>query len=334
MFIRKTSHIKSNELSVASLEKIDLGGLEQTILIRGENIEHPIILFLHGGPGTSQIGFAPKFQKPLEKEFVVVNWDQRGAGLSFSPNLKPEDLTIDDFVKDGIELITYLLKRFDKKKLFLVGHSWGTILGTMIAQQCPELLYSYIGIGQIANMQQGEKISYDYVMKCVRESGDKKALRKLESVEYNPRSQNYLKIQRRLLNKFGASIRNISMYQLIYSNILSINEYKFRDWLASVRGGRLSLRYLWDEILTIDFMTQVKALKVPTYIFAGQYDYQTPFELSKAFLDQLDAPYKAFIQFEHSAHAPNFEEAEKFCEEVVKIKKSNLSIETVDSYNS
>lgn len=128
------------KLGINSVEKVVIGEIEQLVSLRSKNINNPILLFLHGGPGTAQIAFSRKSQKKLEEFFIVVNWDQRGAGGSFSTSLKMEDLNIERFVLDTEELTTYLLDRFNQKKIFLVGHSWGSIIGLKFSSRRPDLI--------------------------------------------------------------------------------------------------------------------------------------------------------------------------------------------------
>lgn len=109
-----------------SLEHVPIGGIKQWLLIRGKQKDVPVLLFVHGGPGGAQIGFARHFQGILEEHFIVVNWDQRGAGLSYSKDIPSGSMRIDQFVSDLIEVTDYLRNRFLRKKIYLVGHSFGT----------------------------------------------------------------------------------------------------------------------------------------------------------------------------------------------------------------
>ncbi|MGG3468701.1 alpha/beta hydrolase [Neobacillus pocheonensis] len=320
MFKRRTKKIVSAFESIASLEEVELGGTKQFVLMRGENIENPIMLFLHRGPGTAQIGFAPKFQRKLEKDFLVVNWDQKGAGISYSPSIKKEELTIENMLSDAVQLIEYLLKRFNQSKLFLVGHSWGTVLGILAAQKCPQYIYSYIGIGQVVNMKAGEKISYEYTINKAKELNNDKAFKELTELKYNPTDMNYLIAQRRWLTRLGGSAIGVSDYQLIYSNMFFANEYTMKDWFAYMKAGRFSLESMWGQVIEVDFLKNTPRFEVPVYIFAGRQDYQTPSELAKRFYDVLECPHKEFVWFEKSAHLISFEEPEKFYNECIKIK--------------
>jgi pimeloyl-ACP methyl ester carboxylesterase len=177
---------KSNKNSIDSVEKVIIGGIEQVVSLRSENINNPIILFLHGGPGTAQIAFSRKSQKKLEKFFIVVNWDQRGAGRSYSSSIKKEDLNIERLVLDTEELTISLLKRFNQPKIFLVGHSWGSIIGLKFSARRPDLIESYIGIGQIVDMKRGEVISYKFTLAEAIKRNNKKAITQLKKIEEPP----------------------------------------------------------------------------------------------------------------------------------------------------
>jgi pimeloyl-ACP methyl ester carboxylesterase len=324
MFVRRTKEIRSSHESIAKLEEIKLGGHNQYVLMRGANVNHPILLFLHGGPGTAQIGFAPKFQRELEREFLVVNWDQRGSGLSYSEQLKKEDVTIESILSDTVELIEYLLKRFKQPKLFLCGHSWGSVLGVLTAQRVPHLIYAYIGIGQVAKMRDGERISYEYTLRKAKESNHAKALKELEGTPYDPLDMKYLMLQRKWLTKFGGSYVGINMFKLIYSKMLTSTEYKLKDWFSYVKAARFSIEAIWPELLEIDFLRSAAKLEVPVYIFAGRHDYQTPFELAQRYFEALECPYKELVWFENSAHMVKYEEPEKFDRECLRIKQKTV----------
>lgn len=311
MLIRKTPISTQNSNSIYSLEPIQLGNIKQTILIRSDDTTKPILLFLHGGPGTAQIGFARKYQRNLEKEFIVVNWDQRGSGLSQPDGLTKEDLTLEKYLSDAKELITHLLYRFGKEKLYLVGHSWGTILGTELAKTYSDYLYAYIGIGQIVNMYEGEKASYEFVVRQAKDKYDRKALKILEHLEFDPNSMDYLMKQRKLLDRFKGSTYSVSGFQMYTSDFFSIKEYKVSDWFKYFEGNSFSVRTMWNEVMKTDFSGDTH-FAILIYFCAGRYDYNTPSPLAEAYFKTIEAPKKEFLWFENSAHCPPFEEPEKF----------------------
>jgi len=168
--------------SVSLLERVELGGIEQSVLIRGKYNHNPIVLFLHGGPGYPQIAYARKYQEKLEQDFVVVNWDQRGSGKSYHWNMTDDDLQIEKLVEDTRELTAYLQRKFNQPRIFIVGHSWGSLLATLTVQKYPELYYAYIGVGQVANSPLGEQVSYRFALEEANRQNDEQAIEELTSI--------------------------------------------------------------------------------------------------------------------------------------------------------
>jgi len=299
--------------SIASMEFVKLGGIDQWIIIRSHNLNNPLLLLLHGGPGTTESPLAYKFQRELEKYFIVVNWDQRGGGKSYSKKIPRESMNVEQFVSDTYDLILFLKKRLNKEKIYLVGHSWGSMLGILMTQRYPELFYAYIGVGQVVNLIDNEIFSFQFILEEAKKRENKKALKQLQKIRpYTGENLKHLKIQRRWLRKFGGVLHNeTSMWPLLKIGICS-PEYKLRDFIKYIRGTTYSLKNLWNQLFSINFFKDVKEFKIPIYFFIGRYDYNVPFELSERFFKQLKAPLKKFIWFENSAHCPNFEESEKF----------------------
>ncbi|MFX0079380.1 MAG: alpha/beta fold hydrolase, partial [Candidatus Hermodarchaeota archaeon] len=130
------------------MEEITLGDLKQWIFIRGTDQKNPVLLFLHGGPGAPLLGMSSsrKYDAELIKHFTVVHWDQRGAGKSFNRDIPVDSMTLDRFVEDCNELIDYLRNRFHTQKVFIVGHSGGTIIGIKTAHKYPEKIHAYVGV--------------------------------------------------------------------------------------------------------------------------------------------------------------------------------------------
>ena len=158
--------------SIASLEKVRLGGVDQWLIVRGQDVNKPVLLFLSGGPGGSEAGRVLRFNQELEKHFVVVIWEQRGCAKSY-PSLRPKSaLTVDQYASDIIELTGMLRERFDEEKIYLVGHSWGTIIGVRAVQQRPDLFYAYVGTSQMVNVRETDQIIYDVLMEHARQTGD------------------------------------------------------------------------------------------------------------------------------------------------------------------
>lgn len=304
----------NNKKGIDSVEKIVIGGIEQVVSLRSENIDNPIILFLHGGPGTAQIAFSRKSQKELEKSFIVVNWDQRGAGRSYSTSLKKEDLNIDRFVLDTEELIINLLERFNQKKIFLVGHSWGSIIGLKFSSRRPDLIESYIGVGQVVDMKRGEWLSYKFTLEEATRRNNKKAINQLKAIGEPPyKKMNDAGIQRKWLSKFNGAAYKGSLIGVIFKNI-SLKDIKLLKIIDFIKGAIFSLNCLEDEQNKVNFLEDILEINVPVYFCCGRRDYNVPFELVEEYYEKLSAPHKEIVWFEKSAHVPNFEEIDKFTE--------------------
>jgi proline iminopeptidase len=173
--------------SVASLERIELGGVPQWILIRGNNAQNPLLLKLHGGPGQAEMATV-RFNRLLEQDFVVVEWHQRGAGKSAAAIDPQSAMNVAQFVADTHELTELLLRRFHRKKLILVGSSWGSVIGIMAVQKYPDLYQAFVSTGQVANLPQGMIVGYRFLLDAARARNDSNAVRDLTRIGPPPYS--------------------------------------------------------------------------------------------------------------------------------------------------
>lgn len=317
----RTPKIK-NENSVSVIENVKLGGLEQTILIRGKDISNPILLFLHGGPGYPQISFARKYEKNLEDSFIVVNWDQRGSGMSYSSNIPKESMNREQFIEDTKELIDYLCQKYQKEKIYIVGHSWGTELGLYVIDRYPEKVAAFISVGQVVNGIESEVISYDYVLEMATKNNDQKALDDLMRIGRPPYKDTVRDTarQRRWLAKYEGVERKVNTLKDIVLGSIFSPEYTGIDGIRFALGNKFSADAMWGHNKDLDFIRDIPEVQVPIYFCAGRYDYNTPSVLIEKYYNQIIAPKKEFIWFEESAHFPLFEEEEKFNELVIQIK--------------
>lgn len=305
--------------SIASLEKVKLGGIDQWILIRGTDRSNPVLLFLHGGPGSPEMPMEHYFGTELEKHFVVVHWDQRGAGKSLSAKIPRESMNIKQFISDARELTQLLKKRFSGEKIYLMGHSWGSLLGVKVVQKYPQDYYAYIGIGQVVDMQRNEAISYQFVLEEAKKRKDAIALRQLKQIGPPPYKNIIdLGIQREYLRKFGGAVYQKETYNKFKNMIYRAPEYAGMDTLKYLYGNVYGPALMWNELMTVNFLETAPRLEVPVYFLEGRHDYNTPWELVQEYYDKLDAPKgKTLIWFENSAHSPNLEEPERFSEAMV-----------------
>lgn len=303
--------------SIASLEEINLGSQKQWILIRGTNTMNPVILFLHGGPGTADMTLLRRYTSELQSHFIVVSWDQRGAGKSFRAADPSSGMNINQFISDARELSNILCHRFNQKKIFLAGHSWGSVLGILTIQRYPDLFQAYIGLGQIVNMNENEKMSYDWTFEQAQKANDKRAIAKLTEIGKPPYTGNWQKkfmTERRYLGKYGGELYGGSKgaFPLYFSNLIRSTEYSIADKVNFFRGIFTSVRLITPELMTIDLEISAPVLRVPVYFALGRHDYEAVSILAEQYFEKLEAPVKDLIWFENSAHLPHIEENEKF----------------------
>ena len=305
--------------SISTIEKITLGDHEQYLIIRGADTTKPVMLFLHGGPGSPEIAFMKNTNLAIENDFIMVYWEQRGAGKSYSKNMSSESMTLAQLVSDTRELSEYLAKRFKQEKIYLVGHSWGSFLGIITAYQYPELFYSYLGVGQVGYQYEGEKIAFKWVKEQAIKRNNEDAIKALSEISFPDSLANsdawfdYLGVERKYVTEFGGGITHemTGMWPAI-KMILDAKEYKFSEKMNFMSGAMFSLEHLWPEMVNKNLFIDIDSMQVPVYIFQGKHDRQTPYSVAKDFFDQLKAPQKEFFTFENSAHSPIMEESNKF----------------------
>ena len=307
--------------SVASLEKIKLGGVDQWILIRGWNRENPVLLLMHGGPGFPCMPFA-HMAGELEKRFVVVHWDQRGAGKSYSPSIDGS-MNIKQFVSDTLELTNLLRDRFNRPRILLAAHSWGSIIGALAVAQAPDLFSAYFAISQAANAPESERLMYRWALDKAAEAGNEKALSELKKLGPPPyeRFGDYNKMVGWITRFSSAEHRPITRWRFVHLAL----ESPFYSWADLVRiplGAKFSFSHLWREAFyDTDLLKQAPRLDVPVFFFLGRHDHTATASAAMAerYFTALDAPRgKGLIWFEHSGHWPQLEEPQRFQAELIR----------------
>ena len=293
--------------SIASLERIRIGGIDQYILIRGNDSSLPVLLFLHGGPGMPAMYLAHAFQRELEKEFVVVQWDRRGAGKSYREDIG-RTLNTEQLVADTIELTNVLRSRFRQDKIYLVGHSWGTYLGMLVIARHPELYHAYVGVGQLARSSPIAGIQDEYIRQSARRMGDQDAIRELE--------EKGASVRETLLFKFGGEIHNAKSFMPLLLTGMTAPEYSLRDARNIPRGVSLYSRNFVYNSISGELMDVITQVEVPVYFFTGRYDYTDPFSLTEQYFSKINAPEKYIVWFEESAHFPFYEEPGVFARQM------------------
>ncbi|MCL9806831.1 alpha/beta hydrolase [Flavobacterium amniphilum] len=313
----KNGSVLNNQISEEKYVLIN--GIEQWVTIKG-NPSKPIILFIHGGPGSPISPFIDVLYKDLEKDFIIVQWDQRGAGRTYGRNTPPKELTseylkanpltLEQMASDGVEVSKYLLKRLGKQKIILAGTSWGSALGVKIVTKQPDLFYAYVGHSQIVTPTIDMEF-YSKIYKMAEDRNDKEALEILNSIGKPPytRAKN-VGLLFRVLKKYERANStpapdNWFVLAPAYDNDIDNknredgDDYSFVNYIGDEKLG------VQPMITNINLMRDNLEFKIPVYLIQGNEDIMTPKEASKKYFDTIQAPKKEYYLLPKAAHGFN-----------------------------
>lgn len=311
---------KNGEVTAGSISEkihVSINGVEQGMFIKSRNRANPALLFLHGGPGMPEYFLTRSYPTGLEDYFTVCYWEQRGAGLSYSPDIPSETLTEEQLISDTLEVTDYLRQRFGQEKIYLMAHSWGSYIGIQAAARATEKYKAYIGIAQVSQQMASEKLAYQYMLKQYTIAGDKRMVHRLEKyplTKMDSVPNAYRSLRDEAMHKLGIGTTHTmkSVISGIFWPSLKFPEYTLREKLNLWRGKwSVGSTDMWNQMIATDLTAKVRKLDLPVYFFHGGYDYTCNYALAKDYFAKLQAPSKGFYTFENSAHSPLFEETEK-----------------------
>jgi len=321
---------KIPENSIAELIELELNGRRQWISLRGRDKNAPVLLFLAGGPGGTQMAAVRHVLAELEKHFVVVNWDQPGSGKSYYAE-KIKNITAQTYIQDGYALTEYLKNRFSQEKIYLMGESWGSALGIFLVDRYPESYHAFIGTGQMVDFAETERMDYAKALEIAQSKGDTALMERLHANGEPPyygkdvtwKSAVYLNY----LSAYMAG--NPQIHNPGYNTLRDIfsSEYGLLDKINFFRGIINTYNHVYQQLYTIDMRADYTKLDVPVYFFLGQHDVNAPTVLVEEYVQVLDAPDKKIVWFEHSGHSPWINEPAKFAEEAISCFLKNRTQE-------
>jgi pimeloyl-ACP methyl ester carboxylesterase len=307
---------------IASLEAVQLGGHEQWIIIHAADPTKPVLLHLSGGPGQTDMAFVRVLFEDLAQDFVVVDWDQRGAGKSY-PALDPTaTLTPDQLVSDTIELTNYLRQRFGAQKIYLTGESWGTTLGVLAVQRAPELYYAFIGSGQMVSQLETDRRLYDDVLALGAQTGDAALVAMMRT--YGEPPYNDVFPQAFVMQQYDALYQPYEPPAAYIERGTAANlgpwgvlgsEYSLIEKVNVLRGAMEMNAVVYPQLQSgqgVDLRRDVPQLEVPYYMLDGQAELTSRRGLALEWYAQLQAPIKRVFTFENAAHSVSLEEFEAF----------------------
>jgi pimeloyl-ACP methyl ester carboxylesterase len=304
--------------SIATLEAVELGGTQQWMTIRGQSTENPVLLFLAGGPGGSELVMTRRYLGKLEAHFVVVNWDQPGTGKS-SYAADFATITPEQYLADALELTQYLRERFGKEKIYVFGESWGSILGVWMVQQQPDWYHALITSGQMVDPVENDQIGYAFAIEQMRAQGNMEAVEQLRRNGPPPYDQaevigKFQAINGVLNDYMHAHAHGEGVDHNLFFDSLAAPEYGLLDKVNWVRGLAATFATVYPQLNGLDLRESAPRLDVPVYFFKGRWDVNAVNSLLEEYFALLEAPQKELIWFENSAHTPMWDEPAHFME--------------------
>jgi pimeloyl-ACP methyl ester carboxylesterase len=297
--------------------EVVLGGVPQWVSLRGQPTA-PFLLFLHGGPGGAEYGPRRRYLGRLERRWRVVDWDQRGAGRSFRGDETAGTLSVEALVRDGLELVDLLRGEGGGRPVVLVGHSFGTVLGVLMARRAPERFAAYVGASQVVDWGLQEDRSYAWALAEARRVGNAKAVAALEAIGaptggHYPGGRPSVEVQRRWLGSLGGVSGDPGFMTRWLLSILLAGSYPVRTKLRFTKGLARSMDLMWDSLgRDVVFSRDVPSLDIPVHLFAGDRDRITGLDQLQPWFDGLRAPSKRLEVVPGVGHLNLFEAPDRF----------------------
>jgi pimeloyl-ACP methyl ester carboxylesterase len=303
--------------SISEKIKVDINGVKQGMFIKSRSVRNPVLLYLHGG--MPDYFLTERYPTGLDEDFTVVWWEQRGSGLSYDASAPLDSVNPEQLLADTVALTNYLRTRFGREKIYLMGHSGGTFIGMLAAAKAPQLYHAYVGVAQMSNQLESERLAYKFMLQRFKDDGNAKMVRRLEAAPIGdavPLPDAYLKVRDVAMHELGVGTMHgmkSVVSGLLLPSLLN-REYTLSEKIGLWRGKIFSGDGLWNAQLSTDLAKKVIRLEIPVYFFHGVYDYTVSYPLAKSYYQLLVAPLKGFYTFKQSAHSPLFEEPGTMCE--------------------
>lgn len=310
---------------VERLEKVQIGGIDQWVSVRGRDRRNPVLLLIHGGPGYVSIPISWWFSRGWEEYFTVVQWDQRAAGKTFllsDPTKTAPTLTPERMIADAEEMAAWARKEFGKNKIFVLGHSFGSYLGLQLVERHPEWVYAYIGVCQLIDGPESERRGWSFAMEAAKHAGNTDAVRQLQAIApYGEGGKTIpiadIYVERKWVGYYGG----LMAYRRDNEDDSALTklspDYSDEEIAHIWDGNKFATPYLLPDVVALD-LTKINQVPVPLILFEGRHDRTVNSEVAAAWFETVKAPGKELVWFEDSGHMPMSEEPGKFLLSLVR----------------
>jgi len=321
---------------IDSMETIDIGGIKQSLYLRGEDVKNPIILFIHGGPGYPEMPFLHDFQYPWEECFTIVQWDQRNAGKTFflnDPEVVLETLSFERALEDALEVTKYIRERLKQDKIIVLGYSWGSALGAALVQSYPENFTAYIGLGQVVNALENERVGFEALLAAAEAKGISEDIEAIKALSPHPPTGAF---NESMMAQIGA----VRGWQTKYGIATSGREPKMKailessPYYTSEEKGYFSINFIKYQLPILKFLLEGYDVRnfygapfeMPVFMIMGENDYQTPHTMARKFFDEISAPHKEFFLIPNAGHGAMQDNKEEFNRVLLEDIKNKLDL--------
>lgn len=295
---------------------VRLGGVEQWIQIRGDDRKNPVLLFVHGGPGST-ISPVSILLRPWEKYFTVVLWDQRDAGKTFVHDGPAREMSLPRVAQDGIELAEFLRRHLGKRKIIVLGHSWGTMVALRMVHDRPDLFAAYVGTGQVVSIAEKEPINYHRTMAELRAAHDETGIRALAAAGPPPyRSIDQLMVERSLSNRHDIPSERDLLRNMIAVALVAPG-WSLWDLYRGLEAPKYAENATFDASASYDARQLGNGYPLPFFIINGREDHVTPTDLARRYFDSIQAPEKKFVVIQGAGHDAVITEPDVFLRALV-----------------
>jgi len=307
---------------------VSLGGVPQWIQIRGDDRENPVLLFVHGGPG-SPVSPISSLLQPWERYFTVVMWDQRDAGKTFVRNGADREMSLPRVAQDGIELAQFLCRHLGKRKIIVLGHSWGSMVGLQMVKKRPDLFSAYVGTGQVVSIAEKESVIYARTMARLRATHDEDGIHKLAAIGAPPyRSEVQMRVERSLSERSDIPSERDLLRNMIPIALFAPG-WSLWDIYESLQASDYAEDATFDANASYDAKTFGTDFRLPFFIINGELDHITPTDLARRYFDTIRAPEKQFVVLDGAGHSAVLTKPNVFLRELVaRVRPAALQAET------